>query len=395
MDMMKLGDIRLLAVFLCAALLLGAGCATRSVTAARPAAVNTNRVTLDPARAALSEDGKTSWFDALDIGLEGQGWSGTKHPYDRLPAEAEAKVGAGVWKLSRHSAGLSVGFVTDSPVISARWSLRLDDLAMNHMAATGVSGVDLYVNQGNTWRWVATGRPEKAKDNEKVLVNGAPKGRHEYRLYLPLYNATDSLEIGVRPGSALEKAPAYPNGLAKPMLFWGTSILQGGCASRPGMAYPAIIGRRMHRPVINLGFSGQGKMDPEVTALIAPLAVSIYVIDCSPNMTPDLIKERTEPLVRALRAAHSETPIVLVENIVYQQAWFLADSAKSFKNKNDALRAAYQRLVRAGVKNLHYVRGDHLLGGDSEATVDGTHPTDLGFLRMAEAIEPELLKILK
>jgi hypothetical protein len=389
MNMMKLSDIRPLAVFLCAALLLGAGCATR------PATVSATRVAVDPARATLSDDGKTSWFEAVDLGLEGQGWAALAHPYDRLPAEAEGKVGAGVWKLSRHSAGLSVGFVTDSPTIAVRWSLRLEELAMNHMAATGVSGVDLYVKRGDTWRWVATGRPEKVTGNEKVLVGKAPRGSHEYRMYLPLYNAVDTLEIGVRQGSALAKAPAYPPDRSKPMLFWGTSILQGGCASRPGMAYPAIIGRWMNRPAINLGFSGQGKMDPEVTALVARVEASVYVIDCSPNMTKELIAERTEPLVRTLRAAHPETPIVLVENIVYQQAWFVADSAKSYKDKNDALRAAYRRLERAGVKNLHYLPGDNLLGEDSEGTVDGTHPTDLGFLRMAQAIEPALRKILK
>ncbi len=381
--------IGVLPLYLCAALLFGVGCATRPVT------VNAKRVVLDPARAVPSQDGKTSWFNALDIGLEGQGWTGLKHPYDRLPAQAEGKVPEKVWTLSRQSAGLSVGFVTDSPFISVRWSLRLEDLAMNHMAATGVSGVDLYAKRGTTWRWVATGRPEKVKGNEKVLVDGAPAGPHEYRMYLPLYNATDSLEIGVRAGSSLAKAPPYPAGRAKPMLFWGTSILQGGCASRPGMAYPSIIGRRMHRPVVNLGFSGAGRMDPEVTALVEPLDVSIFVIDCLPNMTPDLVKERTEPLVRAVRAAHRDTPVVLVENTIYEYCWFVAKQAKAIKDRNDALRAAYQRLERAGVKHLHYVRGDGLLGGDGEATVDGGHATDLGFLRMADAIAPQLEKILK
>jgi hypothetical protein len=388
MNMIKPRDIRPLAVFLCAALLLGAGCATR------PAAVSAKRVVLDPARSTLSDDGKTSWFDAVDIGLEGQGWAALAHPYDRLPAEAEGQVPEKVWTLSRHSAGLSVGFITDSPTISVRWSLRLEDLAMNHMAATGVSGVDLYAKRGMTWRWVATGRPEKVKGNEKVLVDGAPAGPHEYRMYLPLYNATDSLEIGVQPGSALTRSPARPADRAKPMLFWGTSILQGGCASRPGMAYPSIIGRVLDREVINLGFSGAGKMDPEVTALIAPLEVSIYVIDCLPNMTPELAAQRTEPLVRALRAAHPETPIVLVENTIYEYSWFVAKQAKAIKDRNDALRAAYQRLERAGVKGLYYVRGEGLLGGDGEATVDGAHATDLGFLRLAQAIVPALRKIL-
>lgn len=388
---MKRNPVPCLAVLAaCALVLSGGGC----LAGVSPAGGSPGPA-VNPAGATISDDGKTSWFDALDIGLEGQGWTGFAHPYDRLPAEAEGKVPAGVWKLSRHAAGLSVGFVTDSPTVAVRWSLRLEELAMNHMAATGVSGVDLYVRRGGVWRWVATGRPEKVRGNEKTLVSNAPRGTNEYRMYLPLYNAVDSVEIGVKPGSRLTKAPGYPAGRDKPMLFWGTSILQGGCASRPGMAYPAIIGRWLDRPAINLGFSGQGKMDPEVTSLVARVDASVFVIDCAPNMTKDLVAERTEPLVRALRAAHPETPIVLVENIVYQQAWFLADSAKSYKDKNDALRAAFRRLERAGLGNLYYIPGDNLLGADSEATVDGTHPTDLGFLRMAEAITPFLRKILK
>lgn len=380
---------------ICAPLLgfciLAAPCGAR----AAQSAAGVNPAAVDPSRGVLSEDGKTLWFDALDIGLEGQGWARLKHPYDRFPAEAEGKVTDGAWQHSHHSAGLAVRFVTDSPSLSVRWSLRLESLAMNHMAATGVSGVDLYARAGDSWKWIATGRPEKVLGNEKLLADNAPQGLREYRMYLPLYNGIERLEIGILPGTTLAKAPPYPPDRALPMVFWGTSILQGGCASRPGMAYPAIIGRRMHRPSINLGFSGFGKMDPEVTALLAKLDASVFVIDCAPNMAPELITERAEPLVRALRAAHPATPIVLVENIVYQQAWYLPQSAKSYREKNDALRAACMRLMSAGVKNLHYIPGDHLLGEDAEATVDGTHPTDLGFLRMADAIEPVLRRIME
>lgn len=366
------------------------GCATQPIPPASPSAA------LDPAKAVPSADGKTLWFNALDIGLEGQGWTTLKHPYDRLPAEAEGKVTDAVWNLSHHSAGLSVRFVTDSPQISARWSLRSDRLDMTHMPATGVSGLDLYAKGGDgEFHWLAVGRPEKASGNETALVSGLPAGMHEYILYLPLYNGTESLEVGINPGTTLSKAPAYPANRAKPILFWGTSILHGGCASRPGMAYPSIIGRHMQRPTINLGFSGNGKMDPELVKLIAVLDVAMYVIDCAPNMGPDLITERTDPLVHTLRDAHPDTPIVLVENIVYQQSWFIDRKGKSYKDKNAALFAAYQRLLGEGVKNLYYIPGDDLLGHDSEATVDGTHPTDVGFLRMTGVIEPVLRRILE
>lgn len=351
---------------------------------------------LDPATGTPSADGSVMWFDALALGVEGQGWSGDdlKRPYDRLPAEAEGVVRDAVWGLSQHSAGLCVRFVTDSPVIRARWSVRNEELGMPHMPATGVSGLDLYARRGDGWGWVGAGRPHQ-KDNEGVLVEGAPEGMHEYLLYLPLYNGTESLHLGVAPDSVLAKAPAYPEERSKPVLFWGTSILQGGCASRPGMAYPSILGRKLNRPTINLGFSGNGQMDPEVTALIAKLDPAAYVIDCLPNMSEDMVTERMEPLVRALREAHPDTPIVFVECVHYQQAWFLVQRwGAPYQKVNAALRAEYDRLVEEGVTGLHYIPGDDLFGHDSEAAVDGVHATDLGFLRMADAIEPYLREIL-
>ncbi|GMU93675.1 MAG: hypothetical protein AMXMBFR4_27330 [Candidatus Hydrogenedentota bacterium] len=210
-------------------------------------------------------------------------------------------------------------FVTDSPTLAARWTLRFNTLALKHMPATGLSGIDLYARPGASWGWVGVGIPEKVDGNEATLVNGAPSGAHEYMLYFPLYNGVESVEIGVKPGSTLAPGPPYEDRRAKPMLFWGSSILQGGCASRPGLAYPSILGRRMQRPVINLGFSGNRRMDPPVVDLIARLDVSIYVIDCALNMDPALISERTEPLVRTLRHAHLDTPIVLVENVPYKK----------------------------------------------------------------------------
>jgi lysophospholipase L1-like esterase len=129
--------------------------------------------------------------------------------------------------------------------------------------------------------------------------------------------------------------------------------------------------------------------------IVAKLDVSAFVIDCAPNMPPEQISERTEPLVRVLRAAHADTPIVLVENIRYQQAWFTDVKRTAYMDKNAALKAAYDRLKAQGVKGLYYIPCDNLLGDDSEATVDGTHPTDLGFMRMADTIEPVLRRILK
>ena len=363
-------------------------------------AQNTPLDRIDPDMAIARPDSNLVWYDALTIGLEGQGWQDLAHPYDRLPASAEGVVRDAVWGLSRNSAGISVRFLSDSYTIAATWSLRKASLAMDHMPATGVSGLDLYVRDGDgdgdrgTWRWVGTGRPAKQEGNTATLVTGVPRGMHEYQLFLPLYNGTEKLEIGIEPGTTIARAPEYEAEKRKPILFWGTSILQGGCASRTGMAYPSIIGRDLHRPTINLGFSGNGKMDPELVDIIAKLDPAMYVIDCLPNMDPELVAERTGPLVHKLRAAHPDTPIVLVENIVYLNGWFVANNKRRYQDKNVVLKREYEKLIAEGITNLHYIPGDQLLGDDELGTVDGVHPTDLGFLRMAEVIGPVLHSIL-
>ncbi len=349
---------------------------------------------LDSNFAAKDTSGEWLWYDAKGLTIEGKGWTDTDRFYDRLPVRAKGAVPDPVWSLSRHSAGICVRFSTDAEKISARWKVLNDNLAMPHMPATGVSGLDLYVNDNGVWRWIGNGRPG-GQSTQAVLATGIPAGNREYMVYLPLYNGTESLEIGVAPTATLSKAPARPAGKEKPVIFYGTSITQGGCASRPGMAHTAILGRRLDRPVINLGFSGNGKLDAELGKLIAEVDAAVYVLDCAPNMPPEMITERTEPFVTALRAARPDTPIVLVENISYQAGAFLPGARAGYTDKNKALRAAFERLTEKGIQGLSYLPGETLLGSDGEATVDGTHPTDLGFQRMADAFEPVLRKALE
>jgi len=339
----------------------------------------------------------TKWVEAWQLTLEGKGWTDTESPYDRFPARAKGVVPDGPWYLSKHSAGLAVRFITDASWIACRWKLISSHLAMEHMPATGVSGVDLYMRlapdqqkpPGQAWHWIGVGRPRQ-QEMEARIAGGIPAGEHEFILYFPLYNGVTSLQIGVPADAKIVPAPER----GKPIVFWGSSITQGGCAARPGMAYPAILGRWLDVPTINLGFSGNGKMDPPITKLLTELDVAAYVIDCCPNMPPQMIEERTEPLVRELRAAHPDVPILLVENIEYQASAALPGAKKAYLSKNEKLRAAYERLVQAGVNGLIYVPGEQLLGNDGEATVDGTHPTDLGFMRMAQALRPILAEAL-
>ncbi len=342
-----------------------------------------NAVSEGEAPAALT------WYDVSEWGVEGRGWDDVERFYDRLPKRAQDMVRGPVWNLSHHSAGMCTEFITDAPAIHARWVLWSEQLAMWHMPATGVSGLDLYAweEESAQWFWLGVGGPDTAPTVESQLISGLAGRRCRYRLYLPLYNGVESVEIGLPAGSSFE--PVLPR-KEKPMVFYGTSIVQGGCASRPGMHHVAILGRRFGCPVINLGFSGNGMMEPELAQLLAELEPSVYVIDCLPNMSAELVAERAGRFVQILREAHAATPIVLVEDRSSANARFIESHRRGHAARRQALRRVVDRLEDDGVQGLHYVTGDQLLGLDGEGTVDGSHPSDLGFVRMAEALAPVL-----
>ncbi len=336
------------------------------------------------------------WYDIRQFGLEGCGWHDTEAPYDRLPVRAQHIVRPPVWDLGHHSAGIIASFVTDANELQARWTVLSTPLAMDHMAATGASGLDLYAWDENRWHWAGVGRPDHldSTDQAGVLTSGLRANPKTFCLYLPLYNGVKQVWVGLPEDASIAPAAPRPAALARPLCFYGSSIVQGACASRPGMAYPAILGRRLHRPVINLGFSGNGPMDLEMAPLLAELDPVAYVLDNLPNMSPQQVTERAERFVAILRASRPVTPIVLVENIVYQRSPLLDPARRTHEFKNAALREVFRKLVSDGVCGLSLVPGEALLGDDGDATVDGTHPTDVGFLRLAAALEPVLRSVL-
>jgi lysophospholipase L1-like esterase len=347
-------------------------------------------------KAVQLADSHILWYDARELVIEGRGWRDTEEFYDRLPARAKGVVRDPVWDLSRNSTGICVRFSTDATAVKVRWSLRDEQLALEHMPATGVSGVDLYIRtEGGGWGWLAVGRPSQYPANQKDLVGGLPPGWHEFLLYLPLYNGVSSVQVGIASTYSIAKAPPRPAERIKPICFYGTSIVQGGCASRPGMVHTAILGRRLDWPVINLGFSGNGPMELELARLMTELDPAAYVIDCLPNMEAGQVTERALPFVKMLREARPDTPIILVENIPYQGAPYLPGRYGAYTSKNAALRQAFQQMIETGIKGVLYLPCGNLLGHDEEATVDGTHPTDLGFMRMADALEPVLRQALR
>lgn len=332
-----------------------------------------------------------AWHDVRDWGVEGKGWQDTEKFYDRLPARAKGKVRDAVWNLSRHSAGMLTRFRTDAQQIRIDYEVTSSNIAMPHMPATGVSGVDLYADVGDgDLRWLSVTRPTSPRTNALLISELAP-GMRAYAAYLPLYNGTESLKFGVPHAARFE--PIAPR-TDKPLVFYGTSITHGACASRPGMPHPAILGRRLKRPIINLGFSGNGRMEAEVGEFLTEIDAAVFIIDCLPNMQGPDVAARAEPLVKQLRSARPETPILLVEDRTYPNAYLLPKRQQAQMENRAALRTAYERLLSAGVTRLGYVNGDELLGEDRDDTTDGSHPSDLGFHRQADAIEKQLGELL-
>lgn len=307
--------------------------------------------------------------------------------FDRFPASAEGKVTGAVWGLSRHSAGMMVRFRTNATQIHVDYKLMSSRLAMAHMPATGVSGIDLYARDTEgRWRWVQVTRPASQEVKTAIVKDLAP-GAREYAAYLPLYNGVDRLSIGVPKGSEFEKLAPRKE---KPIVFYGTSITHGACASRPGMVHTAILGRRFDRPVVNLGFSGNGRMDLSVGEYLIQLDAAAYVIDCLPNMNAQMVSQKCVPLVKQIRKARPDTPIILVEDRRNTNSWILPKRDAHHTANHKALKTAYQQLRDEGVKNLSYISGDNLYGDDSDGATDGSHASDLGFARQADAFYPVL-----
>ncbi len=332
------------------------------------------------------------WVDARRLTVEGLGFKDVKSPYDRLPGRAEGVVPAPVWNLSRDSAGAAVRFTAATTEIHARWTVTNKNLAAANITAIASSGLDLYARtDAGKWRWLGFGQPT-FPDSTAVLVSGIPATEREFMVYLPLRNGVTSLEFGVPKGSTIKPGPARAS---KPIVFYGTSITHGIGASRAGMTHVAMLGRTFNREVINLGFSGNGRMEPEVVKFVAELDPAVFVLDCLPNMNPQQVTDRIVPGVKLLREAHPNTPILLVEDRNIQTGFLVEARRKANDANHAALRDAFSALKADNVDRVYYLEGANLLGDDGEGTVDGSHPTDLGFTRQAAEFERVLRGILR
>jgi lysophospholipase L1-like esterase len=293
------------------------------------------------------------------------------------------------------AAGVTVRFESDAPELRARWELEDEQLYSVHSPLLAYSGLDLYARTlTRLWRWVGVTREITGRQCEASLTPGGAlrPGWHEFMIYLPLANPVLKLEIGVPPYATIRTVTAR---CEKPVVCYGTSICHGVGVSRAGMTHLAQLGRRLDYPVINLGVSGNARMELVVAELLAELDAGLFIIDPVPNMEATLIAERAEPFLRYLAGARPGVPVILVEDRTYPAGWLTPAQAAQNAGRRDALRQVHRQLQADGVGPLTYLEGEGLLGTDGDGTNDGSHPNDLGASRIADALEPAIRFLLR
>ena len=344
---------------------------------------------------------QTNKYQAYDpskdpaIVMEGQAWPNeVKDFYDRLPSRSEEQVRKPVWDLSKNSAGLQLAFVTDASEIIVKYTVA-GSLQMPHMPATGVSGVDLYAqDEKNNWLWAAG--KYSFGDTIVYRFNNLSPVKRKYVLYLPLYNTVKWMQIAVPKENIFTPLPVRKE---KPVVVYGTSIAQGACASRPGLAWTNILSRRLGMPVFNLGFSGNGRLEPELLDLLAQIDARVYVLDCLPNLTTGYVstlelKRRIVNAVIQLQSKKPFTPILFTEHDGYSDGAMTPVRYREYAQANEALDAMFDSLKRKGFRNIYLLKKE-AINQDIETMVDGTHPNDIGMMRYADAYEKKLKAILK
>lgn len=334
------------------------------------------------------------WVDAstLNFGLHGVYYSSADGMFLRMPRELGKSISNNMWHLSMNTAGGRLRFNTNSPYVAIRAEVPTTEL-LPHMTMVGVFGFSLMVNGTFVSKITPTQEDyDSAVDGifsfEGIYrMQGDKENKCEY--FFPLYNGVNKLYIGIKKGCEISPATDYT--YKTPVLFYGSSITQGGCCSRPGNDYVSLISRWLDTDIINLGFSGNGKAENVMIDYMANIDTSIYVMDYDYNApNPEFLKATHLNLYKRLRSQKPDTPIVFISKPDFE---YDSQSAE----RREIIKKTYRYAKRKGDKKVYFIDGESLFGKTTRdlCTVDTCHPNDLGFFRMAEKIAPVIDKILK
>lgn len=312
--------------------------------------------------------------------------------YDRLPAALKDSIREELWNLGKNTAGVAVLFRSDAKTLKVRWDV-LNNFWMGHMTPVGIKGLDVYGYDDGRWVFMGSGRPGHQKNTfTSTIISNMDGSMREYMVFLPLYDGAVKVEVGVNEGAVVEQPATEIISRDLPVVVYGTSVTQGGCATRPGMAYTSILMRRLNKEFINLGFSGNGRLDLEIARVMADTPASLFILDNMANCNLQHL-DNLEAFIKVLREKQPDTPILLMSNARHTYERFDLKTQADLKEKNAKLIDIYNRL-KVNDSNLYYADEAPMIGDDEEGTVDGAHLTDLGFLRMADALQPIIAPLI-
>ena len=332
------------------------------------------------------------FVDATELGIHGYTKKTDKSPYYRYDYTLyEEGLHKSAVSHSKKCPGLYVVFKTNSSKISATWENVAARMGDN---TTGISqqGLDLYIKADGKWKYAAVGRVSTLPQNNKrtkTLIKNLPEGDKECLLYLPLWCELVSLQIGVDEGATIE---GLPSPFRHKVVIHGSSITHGASASRSGMTYPARMSRNLGIDFINFGFSGQCKMQPQFLEFLKTCEADAFIFDAFSNPSEKQIKERLEGFVKGMVEAHPGKPLIFIQSPIDQDSRF---NTKKYAARMSLTKTAAEMMkeLRKQYKDVYFLAEPDVLGTD--ATIDNSHPTDLGFDRFIKAYQPKIAKILK
>lgn len=306
--------------------------------------------------------------------------------FRRIPEEIAKRVSEGVYTLHTHAAGGRVRFITDSPYVAIK--TEYSPGKMPHFALTGSAGFDIYSESNGATRYEGTFVPPFDVADGYESVKDFPEQKERIiTINFPLYSSVRKLYIGLKEGSVLKEAPEYK--IEKPIVYYGSSITQGGCASKPGSSYQSILSRRFDCNYINLGFAGNAKGEDAIVDYIKKLDMSIFVLDYDHNApSTEHLQATHQKMFQAIRSAQSNLPILIMTRPKY---YLTAEE----KKRHEIIYNTYTTAKAQGDKNVYFLSGQQLMKiALDNGTVDNCHPTDSGFFSMACAIEEIFREIL-
>ena len=336
------------------------------------------------------------WYTVDDPGfvLDGLYWRKPGDPFRRIPLDRSVSDGVDV--LAGHTAGVMARFRTDASEIRVHAEFE-ECVRMDHMPCTGIMGFDLYEGSHAAKFYRKTTRFDSSCKAYTVTIFGpdAEKKLREFTLHFPLYAHPVAVEIGLSAGARVLSPSPWKD--PRPVVVYGTSIQQGGCASRPGMCHTNIMSRMLDRPFINLGFSGSGKGEPAMAEIMSEIAdPAMFVLDYDANAGVEGLRKTLSGFIDILRSKHPETPILLVSHLPYATEFAVPQEFTKWRFDLTSIHMEELRKRReAGDKNIHFLDGMTLYGPEpSECTVDGGHATDLGFFNVAHRMAPVIERLL-